>query len=896
MSHRTGLPARGVVAWLALIACLFASARATAAGANGEKPPGPTFERDILPIFKAYCWHCHGGEACVAGLDLRTFPLLLRGGTSGPAIVRGSAKESLLFKKFGGDLARHPPEHSRPTEAHVATLRAWIDAGAPADDEGAPLSTADSPPLTAADRARWAFRTPVRPKVPRVASRSATNPIDAFLLKKLEDRGLSFSPRADRTTLIRRASFDLIGLPPTPREVDAFARDAAPDAFDRLIERLLASPHYGERWGRHWLDAAGYVDTRGTDNDASIIEPLDGIWKYRDYVIRAFNANRPFDRFLLEQIAGDEQVDWRDANRYEPRDVELLIATGFLRQAADVTYAPELNTSDIRHQVLFDTVQTVSSNVLGLTVHCAQCHTHKFDPISHADYYRLTGLFLPAYDPHNWLHSKERTMSDVPPRQRAALDAANAGIDRQIAVFREEQGRLRRPFENRIRAAKLASVPAGKRAALLTAVRTPARGRSEMQKALVAEFGRFATASTEEVDRALDARTKLQRLDLRRRIAALEKGRTHYGFIQALWDAGTAPPTYIYRRGDFRNPGPQIEPGVVAVLDDPAHPFRLPAGGGRHGSTGYRTAFVKWLTSERHPLTARVYVNRVWMHHFGRGIVPTPANFGASGLPPSHPELLDWLAREFIASGWDVKHLQRLILKSAAYQQTSRPESANPGDERAKRNAEIDPDNILLWKMPLKRHESEIVRDAILAASGALDSRMEGPPVPLKPNADGSVEVDAAKLRAPADAGRRSVYLFARRNYQLTELGVFDQPVVATNCTCRTSSAIVSQSLALLNGRFAFDEARLFAERVERAAGKAAPKQIETAFRIALGRLPSAEETRLAATLLQEQAIRYRSTSNGSPSKKMHEPAAAEAALVDLCQMLLNTNEFLYAP
>jgi hypothetical protein len=882
-----------MVAALALLGWLLASLTGVNAapnpGTNSDNPPGPTFERDVLPIFKAYCWHCHGGEACLSGLDLRTFPLVLRGGRSGPAIVRGSSKESLVFKKFGGELARHPPENSRPTEAHLATLRAWIDAGAPAADEGRPLSKAESPPLTAADRGRWAFQPPVRPKVPHVSSPTVRTPIDAFLLKKLEERGLSFSPPSDRATLIRRASFDLIGLPPSPQEIDDFVRDTAPDAFDRLIERLLASPHYGERWGRHWLDAAGYVDTRGTDNDAGIIEALEGIWKYRDYVVRAFNDNRSYDRFLLEQLAGDEQVDWRNASGYQPRDVELLIATGFLRQAADVTYAPELNTSDIRHQVLFDTVQTVSSNVLGLTVHCAQCHTHKFDPIAHADYYRMAGIFLPAYDPHNWLHSKERLISDVPPRQRAAIDSENAGIERQIVALRDEQAKLRRPFENRIRAVKLAAVPASKRSALLTAVRTPAAGRNEMQKALVAELGRFA-ASSAEVDRALDTRMKLRSIELRRKIVALEKSRKHYDLIQALWDVGPAPPTYIYRRGDFRNPGPQIEPGVLAVLDDPAHPFRLPPSGARHGSTGYRTAFAKWLTSDRHPLTARVYVNRVWLHHFGRGIVPTPENFGASGLPPSHPELLDWLAREFISSGWNVKQLQRLILTSAAYRQASSP------DFRVRtRNVEIDPDNILLWKMPLKRHESEIVRDAILAVSGDLDSRMGGPPVPLKPNADGSVEVDASKLRSPAAAGRRSVYLFARRNYQLTELGVFDQPVVATNCTCRTSSAVVSQSLALLNGRFAFEQARSFAQRVERATGTEVPKQIEIAFRIALSRLPSTEEARLAATLLREQTSKHRGQPEAPTSKKMNERAAAQAALVDLCQMLLNTNEFLYA-
>jgi uncharacterized protein DUF1553/uncharacterized protein DUF1549/cytochrome c len=883
LARESGSRVVQTLSWLMLIGCLL-SAEAICAGA--DKNAGPTFERDIVPIFKAYCWHCHGGEACRAGLDLRTFPLVLRGGKSGPAIVRGSASESLVFKKFGGDLLQHPPETSRPTEAHLATLRAWIDAGAAAENQGGPVSKADLPPLTTADRSHWAFQTPVRPPVPRVVNNSVHTPVDAFLLKKLAERRLSFSPPADRATLIRRASVDLVGLPPTPQQVDEFLRDPAPAAFDRLVERLLASPHYGERVGRHWLDAAGYVDTRGTDNDAAIIEPLDGIWKYRDYVIRAFNDNRPYDRFLLEQIAGDELVDWRDADRFQPRDVESLIATGFLRQAADVTYAPELNTSDIRHQVVFDTIQNVTTNVLGLTVHCARCHTHKFDPISHADYYRIEGLFLPAYDPHDWLHSKERTMTDVPPRERAAIDAANASVDRQLVALRSEQTSLRGPIENRIRASKLASLAPARRKALLAAAKAPKAKRTEMQKALVAEFARVNTVTPDEIDRSLDARTKARRLELRRRIAALEKVRKNYGMIQALWDVGPAPPTYIFNRGDFQNPGPQIAPGVIAVLDDPAHPFQLPAAG-KHGSTGYRTAFAKWLTSDRHPLTARVYVNRLWMHHFGRGIVPTPDNFGASGLPPSHPELLDWLAREFIASGWDVKHIQRLIVKSAAYQQASRSAADDANVAREKRCAEADPDNVLLWKMPLKRHESEIVRDAILAASGALETRMEGAPVPLKPNADGSVEIDTSKLRTPSDAARRSVYLFARRNYQLTELGVFDQPVVATNCTCRTSSAVVSQSLALLNGQFAFDQSRLFAERVERTAGPSASKQIETVFHIALGRSPSPEETQLAGTLLKEQTARHKADS---------KQTASSAALADLCQMILNTNEFLYSP
>ena len=725
---------------------------------------------------------------------------------SGPPRRKKWRSDRPWFQRKESDLSSF---RRRPREPSAEDLAAYARSprnsprldrrGAPASYEGGPLSEEDSPKLTPADRGRWAFRTPVRPAVPRVstAGRPRT-PIDSFLLNKLEAKKLSFSPDADRATLIRRLSFDLIGLPPTPGEVEDFVRDSAPDAFERLVDRLLASPHYGERWGRHWLDAAGYVDTRGTDNDAALIEALNGIWLYRDYVIRSFNQDRPYDRFLLEQLAGDELIDWRHEARYSKGDKELLVASGFLRQAADVTWAPELNTSDIRHQVLFDTVQIVSTNLLGLTVHCAQCHTHKFDPISHADYYRLTGIFMAALNPHDWLHSKERTLADVSPSQRAAIDKANAASDSQVAGLQAEIVKLRRPFEERIRSQKLAAVNKGRRSALV-ANRSAAAGRGETQKSPVTESRRVAKISPDEIDRALDAKTRIRQSELRAKISVLQRNKQSYGMVQALWDMGAAPPTYIYRRGDFQSPGTQIEPGIVAVLDDPAHPFRLPSFDPQRRSTGYRTAFAKWLTSPRHPLTARVYVNRMWQHHFGRGIVPTPENFGASGLPPSHPELLDWLAREFISSGWDIKHLHRLMLTSTVFRQAS---AASDPD-----SAHVDSENVLLWKMPLLRHESEIVRDAILATSGELDSRMGGPAVPLKPNSDGSVEIDRSKLRSPTDAERRSVYLFARRNYQLTELGVFDQPVVATNCTCRNSSAVVSQSLALLNGRFSFEQA-----------------------------------------------------------------------------------------
>jgi hypothetical protein len=798
-----------------LLGMAHSSARTEEKSAPGAAAPRLHFEADVVPILRAYCWKCHGGEGRAAGLDMRSLPLLLAGGKSGPALQRGSADKSLLYQKLTS--GQMPPGNAlKPTKAHLATLRNWLNTGAAAKYEGGPLTRREAPPLKPKDRAWWAFRKPARPAVPSVRAQDRVRtPIDAFLLQRLEENGLSFSPDADRILLVRRVYQDLIGLPPSPQEVDAFLNDSSPDAYEKLVEQLLASPHYGERWGRHWLDAAGYVDTIATDNDAAIITEREGVWKYRDYVIRSYNQDKPFDRFLLEQLAGDELIDWRNAATFTPEIKELLIATGFLRQASDVTYAAELNTSDIRHQVLFDTVQIVASNVLGLTVHCAQCHSHKFDPISQADYYRLAAFFAPAYDPQNWKHSNERFLAAIPPRDREAIDAHNAEVDRKVA---------------------------------------------ELKKQLAAP--------------GLSA-------SLNQQITALTASKRSYGKIQALWDLGPPPRTFLYRRGDYQMPGAEVRPTVPAVLDDPAQPFVLPVPPRGSPTNGYRTALARWLTRPEHPLTARVYVNRVWQHYFGQGIVATPDNFGASGARPSHPELLDWLAIEFAAKGWRIKHLHRLIVSSTAYRQSSVASSLA---------LSVDPENRLLGRMPLRRLESEIVRDRILAVSGALDPTPGGPPVPLKPNPDGSVEIDVAKLATATSQFRRSLYLFNRRNYQLTELGVFDQPIVAHNCTRRTSTAVVLQSLTMLNSPFVFSQAERLAERVKQSAGSDAERRIETAFRLCLCRWPDREERSASRELLRRQALRYQQQRKAMPGP------AADAALVNLCQMLLNTNEFLYVP
>ncbi len=853
----------------------------------------PNFERDVHPLLKTYCWKCHGGEGYAAELDFRSLPLLLKGGKNGKVIEPGSAEKSRLYQRLA---AREMPpgEALKPTDAHVATIRAWIDAGAPAKYLGGPLTEDEDPPLTDDDRSWWAFQKPARPAIPDVKQVDRVrNAIDAFLLAKLDEKGLSFAPEADRLTLVRRAYLDLIGLPPAPAEVDEYLADTAPDAWEKLCDRLLDSPHYGERWGRHWLDAAGYVDTNGSDNDAAIINAKDGAWQYRDYVVQAFNSDKPYDRFLLEQIAGDELVDWRNATRFTPEIKELLIATGFVRPAVDNTFAAELNTADIRHQVLYDTLQTVSSNVLGLTMHCAQCHSHKFDPIAQADYYRLLAIFAPAYNVQNWKKVDERFLPDVSAKEKEEIDGHNAELDKQVAELNKLLGEIRGPFRQKLYEAKFAALPEAIRQDTRAAVETPAEKRSEVQKYLAEKLGPAVAVKPEEIAAALDEPSKNAVAQREQQIGALQGTRRGYGKIQALWDVGPAPAMYLYRRGGYETPGAAVAPGFPTVLTEKV-PGSPPAASAGAATAGYRSALARWLTQREHPLTARVIVNRVWQHYFGRGIVSTPDNFGRSGVAPTHPELLDWLASEFVERGWKFKSLHRLILASSAYRQSSRVEkdalgagTSEPGRPDAQA---VDPENLLLWRMPLRRLESEIIRDDVLAISGRLDARIGGPPVPIKPLPDGMVIVETQNLPVGASPDRRSLYLLSRRNYQPTELGVFDQPVVATNCTRRTSAAVALQSLTMLNGAFVTEQAEHFAKRVIALSGSDEAKRIDMAFRLALARPPSAEEIDLSRGLLVRQRARLAGEAGATPEQ------AGDQALNHLCHMLFNTNEFLYVP
>ncbi|MCH7729542.1 MAG: DUF1549 domain-containing protein, partial [Planctomycetes bacterium] len=606
--------------------------------------PALRFEKDIAPIFAKRCYKCHGAETREAELDLRTVSAMLKGGERGAVLVRGYPENSELLEMITA--GKMPPENEPPlTRKEIANLRRWIKLGAPADERIELPSAAAL--VSQKDRQHPAYQKLKRPNPPRVQQPDRVRtPIDAFLLARLEERGLSFSPEAGRTTLARRAWFDLIGLPPSPSELTEFLEDKRPDAYERLVSRLLDSPHFGERWGRHWLDAAGYVDVYGSDNDAATIKTLAGKWRYRDYVVQSFNQDKPFDRFLVEQLAGDELFDWRSAKSFTPEMRDALIATGFLLCAADSTGSPELNTPDIRHRVLQVTGEIVASNLLALTVNCAKCHNHKYEAIPQIDYYRWMAVFSPAFNPQRWV----------------------------IATGHE--------------------------------VKDPSLGK-----------------------------------------------------IQVVYEHHPPSPTFLLRRGNHLKPGTEVHPGLLTVLSEGEKGERLEQEGGskllhdsssreepRHDdserrptvvvklprtsalkqSSGRRLALARELTNPRtraSALMARVMVNRIWQHLFGKGIVATSENFGVSGAPPTHPELLEWLAAEWIEGGWRTKPLIRRIMTSRAYRQSSIRGVGTASKDNSAADS-VDPDNSLYWRMSLRRLEAEAIRDSILTASGKLDASL----------------------------------------------------------------------------------------------------------------------------------------------------------------------------
>ncbi len=707
------------------------------------------------------------------------------------------------------------------------------------------------------ESAHWAFVPPVRPELPEVRGRNwIRNPIDAFILAGLEEFGLSPAPEADRTTLLRRLSFDLTGLPPTPEEIETFLADTSTHAYEKQVDRLLDSPHYGERWAQHWLDLARYADTDGFEFD----QARPDAWRFRDWVVSAFNRDIPYNRFVQLQLAGDE---------LEPGNPEAFIATGFHRCYPDMV---DLNDQGLRRQnALNDITETTGLVFLGLTMGCARCHDHKFDPIRQTDFYQLQAFFMPVRFRDDFVLASEGEVAD----HEAKRQAWNASI----TAIQAELLRLEAPIREQI----APGLPAGLNDRTRKAFLKAESERSSEEIGLIFEALSRDHSTSRKVgniflERAADHPIEEGQPghDLDREIARTWKARSEaldqlrknppppLPLARGLDEpGGDVPPTHLLVRGDYESKGPVVEPRVPAFLSK-ATP--TPTIQPTTRSSGRRRALAEWLTRPEHPLTARVMVNRLWQEHFGRGIVASPSDFGTMGEPPSHPELLDWLACEFVSRGWSLKAMHRLIVTSATYRQSAR---------LSQTAAKLDPENMLLWQHRRRRLDGEAIRDAMLAVSGRLNKTMGGPGIfpelpeeLMKLSSKGAVWPVS---RDEQDRNRRSLYVFIRRNLRYPFFEAFDRPDTNASCPKRAVTTIAPQALSLFNGRIANDCARALAERVLRESGPSEEARIETAYRLALGRRPDTDERRLAMESLR-----------------------GGLNLTDFCLALINVNEFVY--
>ncbi len=713
------------------------------------------FEQQIAPLLISHCLECHAASTKSGGLLLTTADGMQSGGDSGTAVDLNNAADSLLLQRVThGEMP--PPQQGqsrRLADADIATLTVWIEQGAywPA---GRVLDLFEQTTATRAGLDWWALQPVVRPELPVVANAEfVQTPIDAFILSQLESASLTPAPLADPRERLRRLYYDLIGLPPSFEELEAFAADPSPAAWESAIDRLLASPQYGERWGRYWLDVVRYADTSGYERDQE--KPFS--WRYRDWVVAAFNSDMPYDDFVRAQIAGDELPDRTEAD---------VIATGFLRLG---TWNDEPNDpEDYKYERLEDMVHATSSAFLGLTVKCARCHDHKFDPIPQLDYYRMAAAFWPG---------------PIEPRERELLGGPSAD---------------------------------------------------------------------------------------------------ELGFPEVLgWTDVRAepPPLHLLEKGERHRPGPVVESDPLSFLPALASLETTPAGS---MATGRRLRLAEWIASDQNPLTSRVIVNRIWLHHFGEGLIRSPNNLGFQGDLPTHPELLDWLASELVANGWHLKPLHKLILMSSTWQQSA----IHPNWEQY---SQMDAANRLWWHAERRRLDAEGLRDSMLSAAGILDLRVGGPgfrPDVAAAALEGLSRKDADWTpSSPEEQRRRSLYIFNKRGLLPPLMTTFDQCDTTLPCGQRDVTIVPSQALTLLNNPFTHDCGNNLAARVVSSAGNDLISQIEAAWRLSLGRSPDDAEVTVAQMFLAEQAARFAATGSDT---------ADQRALESLCHALLNSNEFLY--
>jgi hypothetical protein len=932
-----GLPAAAILACAAPTCLLLAQTQVS--------------EKEVLPILEKKCFQCHGEALKMANLDLRSREAMLKGGDKGPALAPGHAADSLLYKRITG--AEQPKMPMAPLPgleaSEIALLKDWIDQGAKWNEPSAAAQPAPIPNdkpaagygdyketvITEQHRQWWAFQKPVRHALPAVNdARWSANPIDAFVKASLDAKGLVPAPEADRATLIRRAYLDLIGLLPSPAEVAAFVKDPSPRAYEDLVDKLLASPHYGERWARYWLDVVRYADSSGFEHDRD----LASAWRFRDYVIKAFNQDKPYDRFLIEHLAGDEL----DQPTYDS-----LTATAFYRIGPRVRFR-EKDNPYYRYDYLDDMVRTTFGGFMGLSVNCARCHDHKFDPITRADYYRTLAMFF-GYVPYDhplapkeqveaWARKTREVMARLAPLKKAVIEIE--------APYRKAQ------FE-----ANLNKLPEEVQAA----IRTPVEQRTPGQKLLAAQFERdldvdddnpsampedpalgvLTKAATDDTthiyrgpgkesgERPGGSRLKLSEEDekkraaLRAEIAALEKempkppmavegvrdgdyrltpdgpgdgpapGKTYRPEYDDLNATYLPQPGYQVPKVHFGanglvveddNKAPVVEPGFLTVLATGGERVAHPPARTDHVSSGRRRALAEWIASPENPLTARVLVNRLWYWHFGRGIVPTPGNFGKMGMPPSHPELLDWLATEFVRQGWSIKQMQRLIVTAQTYRSAS--------DFYNAANLEKDPTDVYLWRYPVRRVEGEVIRDLILSASGQINLEAGGPPffpaTPVRVR-EGYRQGRWELTQEEPATWRRSIYSYWKRGMKFPMFDVHDQPDQNVTTEKRNVSTVPTQALTLLNNEFTLLQARYLADRVQKEAGEGEEAQVRTLYRIALSREPSANELSTSLDFLAKEQ-EFESSGSGESQERGPE----QSALTRLAHAMLNYNEFVY--
>jgi len=800
-----------------------------------------------LAILENRCAACHG-QARTSGFDVRQRETVLRGGKRGPAVVPGKAEESLLYKAVAhiGEVQMPPGKQLAAEE--VETLRSWINAGA----------LWDGPAIGST---WWAFQPPIKRPVPQVSDPIwDRNPVDAFLWTKWREKGLKPVPPSDRRTYIRRAYLDLHGLPPTTAEVDEFMKDTTPDAYEKLIDRLLASPRYGERWGRHWLDVVRYADTGGFETDMY----YRNAWRYRDYVIKSFNDDKPYDQFVQEQIAGDEL--WPDdlelAGGYEIppeklKHLEARIGTG-MYTIGPTYHEAALNGAQLRYEWLSDAVDTTGEAFLGLTLTCSRCHDHKFDPLTQRDYHRMMAIFA---------GSEER---EIPVISKMDLFGFKAGYPGNLRV--EEYKEAIERIEQRAHDRAIKEIESKFSPEIVKAYQVPIKDRTAEQMEAAAALERALTTAGLRENAAgkmfVPEYTPQEKDDRERLIYELGKAalEAHPSFPSATVLAHTdvIPDVYMTARGDFHPAGAKVGPGFPRVLGG-VHDLEEPPD--RPFVPERRRALALWLTKPDHPLTARVIVNRIWYWHFGKGIAGTPNDFGRQGEAPTHPEMLDWLACNFMQNGWSIKKLQRLIMLSNAYRMSSQTDDSD---------ARVDASNQYLWRMNRQRMDAETLRDSVLNVAGVLNLKMTGRPVIPDLTKEEKAGMWASNQWPvsldPLERNRRSVYLYVKRSFPFPMLAIFDEPDTAVSCPRRDVTTVAPQALALLNSEFMEEQARNLSARVQKAHPGDRDAWIRSAWELVLNRDPAPEEKEKALSFL----------------------IAGHSDLDKLCLVLLNMNEFLY--